>query len=70
MCVMCLLVTCHVCLLVICHVLCPQVCLAAVGLTGDICRGLSNKVLPYCDDIMVMLLENLGVSAFRHQNSL
>ncbi|KAK2181291.1 hypothetical protein NP493_402g02041 [Ridgeia piscesae] len=37
-----------------------QVCLAAVGLTGDICRGLSNKVLPYCDDIMVMLLENLG----------
>ena len=39
-----------------------QVCLAAVGLTGDICRGLSNKVLPYCDDIMVMLLENLGVS--------
>ncbi|XP_013779228.1 importin subunit beta-1-like isoform X1 [Limulus polyphemus] len=37
-----------------------QVCIAAVGLTGDICRALGIKVLPYCDEIMAMLLENLG----------
>ncbi|XP_054707548.1 importin subunit beta-1-like [Uloborus diversus] len=37
-----------------------QVCSAAVGLTGDICRALSMKVLPYCDDIMTMLMENLS----------
>ncbi|KAL1123674.1 hypothetical protein AAG570_001447 [Ranatra chinensis] len=37
-----------------------QVCGAAVGLTGDICRALKNKVAPYCDEIMVLLLENLG----------
>lgn len=36
-----------------------QVCQAAVGLTGDICRALSLKVLPFCDDIMTMLMENL-----------
>lgn len=37
-----------------------QVCIAAVGLTGDICRALKSKVLPYCDEIIVLLLENLG----------
>ncbi|XP_029049266.1 importin subunit beta-1 isoform X1 [Osmia bicornis bicornis] len=37
-----------------------QVCCAAVGLTGDICRVLRNKMLPYCDEIMTLLLENLG----------
>lgn len=37
-----------------------QVCGAAVGLTGDICRALKSKVLPYCDEIMMLLLENLG----------
>ncbi|XP_012254098.1 importin subunit beta-1 isoform X2 [Athalia rosae] len=37
-----------------------QVCCAAVGLTGDICRALKNKVLPYCDEIMTLLLENLS----------
>jgi len=36
-----------------------QVCAAAVGLTGDICRALKNKVLPYCDEIVMLLLENL-----------
>jgi len=39
-----------------------QVCAAAVGLMGDLCRALGVKVLPYCDETMVMLLENLGVS--------
>ncbi|XP_046482449.1 importin subunit beta-1 isoform X1 [Neodiprion pinetum] len=37
-----------------------QVCCAAVGLTGDICRALKSKVLPYCDEIMTLLLENLS----------
>ncbi|XP_011306914.1 importin subunit beta-1 isoform X1 [Fopius arisanus] len=37
-----------------------QVCGAAVGLTGDICRALKGKMLPYCDEIMMLLLENLG----------
>ncbi|KAG8178707.1 hypothetical protein JTE90_011632 [Oedothorax gibbosus] len=40
-----------------------QVCSAAVGLTGDICRALNLKVLPYCDDIMTMLMENLSNTA-------
>lgn len=38
-----------------------QVCLAAVGLVGDLCRALGQKMLPFCDEIMVLLLENLGV---------
>ena len=38
-----------------------QVCAAAVGLMGDLCRALGVKVLPYCDETMVMLLENLSV---------
>ncbi|XP_039764769.1 importin subunit beta-1 isoform X1 [Pararge aegeria] len=37
-----------------------QVCIAAVGVTGDICRALKSKVLPYCDEIIVLLLQNLG----------
>jgi len=37
-----------------------QVCLAAVGLMGDLCRALGTKVMPYCDETMLMLLENLG----------
>ena len=39
-----------------------QVCVVAVGLVGDICRALGIKVLPYCDDIMMILLENLANS--------
>lgn len=38
-----------------------QVCISAVGLIGDICRALKSKVSEYCDEIMVLLLENLGV---------
>lgn len=37
-----------------------QVCIAAVGLVGDLCRALGQKILPYCDEIMMLLLENLG----------
>ena len=39
-----------------------QVCLAAVGLVGDICRAMNTDILPICDDIMSLLIENLGVS--------
>lgn len=31
-----------------------------MGLTGDIFRALKLKALPYCDEIMTLLLENLG----------
>lgn len=37
-----------------------QVCCTAVGLAGDICRGLKIKILPFCDEIMTLLLENLS----------
>ena len=37
-----------------------QVCHAAVGLVGDICRALSPAIIPYCDEIMTVLLENLS----------
>lgn len=37
-----------------------QVCGSAVGLTGDIFRALKIKALPYCDEIMTLLLENLS----------
>lgn len=43
----------------VCFVL--QVCLAAVGLVCDLCRALQSNMLPYCDEIMQLLLENLGV---------
>nr|XP_054750188.1 importin subunit beta-1-like [Lytechinus pictus] len=36
-----------------------QVCLAAVGLVGDICRALNKEVHPYCTQIMTLLLENI-----------
>ena len=39
-----------------------QVCQAAVGVTGDICRALGTQVLPFSDELMMTLLENLGVS--------
>lgn len=38
-----------------------QVCVAAVGLVGDICRALNKEVLPYCPQIMTLLLENIQV---------
>lgn len=37
-----------------------QVCHAAVGLVGDICRALSSGIIPFCDEIMTILLENLS----------
>ncbi|KAG9133976.1 hypothetical protein Leryth_004682 [Lithospermum erythrorhizon] len=36
-----------------------QVCAVTVGVVGDICRALEDKVLPYCDGIMTQLLKDL-----------
>eukprot|EP01039_Chlorochromonas_danica_P011194 gene11194-12482_t len=36
-----------------------QVCTAAVGVLGDICRAVNKGIAPYCDDIMRCLLELL-----------
>uniref|UniRef100_H2ZAY3 Importin N-terminal domain-containing protein n=1 Tax=Ciona savignyi TaxID=51511 RepID=H2ZAY3_CIOSA len=37
-----------------------QVCIAAVGVVGDICRAVNRAVLPYCDELMNILLTNLS----------
>ncbi|XP_042378645.1 importin subunit beta-1-like [Zingiber officinale] len=37
-----------------------QVCSISVGVVGDICRALDDKILPYCDGIMSQLLKNLS----------
>lgn len=37
-----------------------QVCAVTVGVVGDICRALENKILPYCGGIMTQLLRNLS----------
>ena len=39
-----------------------QVCAITVGVVGDICRALDEKVLPFCDGIMTHLLKNLSSS--------
>ncbi|KAL3753542.1 hypothetical protein ACJRO7_000878 [Eucalyptus globulus] len=36
-----------------------QVCAVTVGVVGDICRALDDKVLPFCDGIMELLLNDL-----------
>lgn len=40
-----------------------QVCQAAVGLVGDLCRSLTAKMLPYCNDIMQIMVTNLSNAA-------
>lgn len=39
-----------------------QVCAISVGVVGDICRALDDKILPYCDGIMALLLNDLSSS--------
>ncbi|KAH0470402.1 hypothetical protein IEQ34_000125 [Dendrobium chrysotoxum] len=39
-----------------------QVCSISVGVVGDICRAVDEKILPYCDGIMSNLLKNLSNS--------
>ncbi|ONI25671.1 hypothetical protein PRUPE_2G313900 [Prunus persica] len=37
-----------------------QICAVTVGVVGDICRAIEDKVLPYCDGIMTQLLKDLS----------
>jgi len=37
-----------------------QVCQAAVGVTGDVCRALTVNILPFANEIMLLLLDKLG----------
>ena len=37
-----------------------KVCHAAVGLVGDICRAFSSRVMAWSDEVMEVLLSNLG----------
>ncbi|QHN76999.1 Importin [Arachis hypogaea] len=37
-----------------------QFCAVTVGVVGDLCRALEDKILPYCDGIMTQLLKNLS----------
>jgi len=36
-----------------------SVCNVAIGVVGDICRALDKQVLPYCDEVVHLLLRNL-----------
>ncbi|GHP04367.1 hypothetical protein PPROV_000312100 [Pycnococcus provasolii] len=36
-----------------------DVCTVTVGVVGDICRAMEDKILPFCDKIMLVLLEDL-----------
>ena len=38
----------------------PQVCITAVGVVGDLCRAVGDKILPYCNQIMEILLQNVN----------
>lgn len=44
-----------------------QVCSAAVGAAGDVCRALEVQLLPYCDEIVRCLLEDLQNPALNRQ---
>lgn len=35
-------------------------CLSTVGVLGDVCRNVDDGIYPYCDDIMSLLIQNLG----------
>ncbi|KAH8334301.1 importin subunit beta [Drosophila kikkawai] len=37
-----------------------QVCCASVGVTGDIFRAVKDQMVPYCDEIMSVMLNNLA----------
>ncbi|KAK1269638.1 Transportin-1 [Acorus gramineus] len=39
-----------------------QVCSITVGVVGDLCRALDDKILPFCDGIMTQLLKDLSSS--------
>ncbi|KAF8069441.1 KPNB1 [Scenedesmus sp. PABB004] len=37
-----------------------QVCLSTVGVLGDVARNVESDLLPYCDEIMQLLIHNLS----------
>ena len=37
-------------------------CQAAIGLVGDLSRGISDQLIGYCDDIMQIMIDTLSVS--------
>lgn len=39
-----------------------KVCQAAIGLVGDLCRSLSANLIPYCENIMQIMVDALSVS--------
>lgn len=47
-----------------CQFFCVQVCLAAVGLVGDLCRVLSAKIEPSCRELLEAMVVALVVSFF------
>ncbi|KXZ55363.1 hypothetical protein GPECTOR_3g492 [Gonium pectorale] len=44
-----------------------QVCLSTVGVLGDVCRAVGAAVWPYCDELVSIVLSNLG-SPTVHRN--
>jgi importin subunit beta-1 len=40
-----------------------MVCNVAIGVVGDICRALEKQVMPYCDELVHLLLRNLQLGA-------
>jgi importin subunit beta-1 len=37
-----------------------QVCLSTVGVLGDVCRNVEEAILPFCDQLMTVLMTNLS----------
>jgi importin subunit beta-1 len=37
-----------------------QVCLSTVGVLGDVCRAVGPAIWPYCDELVSVILANLG----------
>lgn len=37
-----------------------QVCMSTVGVLGDVCRAVSSALWPYCDELVSIVLANLG----------
>ena len=42
-------------------------CLSTVGVLGDVCRAVSAAIWPYCDELVSIILANLG-SPTVHRN--
>lgn len=36
-----------------------QVCQVSVGVLGDVCRALEDQMMPYCGELLPILLQNL-----------